>query len=361
MGQQTPPPPPSPYEDMGQQSRSSANKQKSGKRTGAIIASIVAVVVIVVCIVLFIVFGQGSNNDSTSYDYNYSDNEITQPDDSSGTDSSTGTDSGTTGGVGADDGELHDAFDSSVNYSADYDTYTYSGSAESIGSLTHKYDIDINVNYPVIVGDFENIDEINATIKDTAMAFVDNTFTKQESDSFYYKLLESSDENLGSDETGVLSDQVSYAITYNTDHFISICFSDQYLAGSVYSEFVELRTVNINLDTGEVYTFDDTLNMTEEIADAWISNMQEQDSTAIDVMGVEGTKELIMGETDEDFRAYHCMFVDGNGKVNVGITFWFSNDGAISRGWWDVTLDSSVLDPAIKDSSSTFWTLIPSQ
>ena len=41
--------------------------------------------------------------------------------------------------------------------------------------------------------------------------------------------------------------------------------------GSIFGEFENVRTVNVNLRTGEVYSFDDVLHMTDGIANQFVS------------------------------------------------------------------------------------------
>jgi hypothetical protein len=98
--------------------------------------------------------------------------------------------------------------------------------------------------------------------------------------------------------------------------------------------------------------------MTDDIVHEWISNLEAQSPSSIDVIGEDAAFNLVAGHTSETFRAKHCFFIDGNGKVNVSVSYWFSaDDGSLVRGWWDVTPSDDALNAAKK--SSSLWDLLP--
>lgn len=100
------------------------------------------------------------------------------------------------------------------------------------------------------------------------------------------------------------------------------------------------------------------LTTTDDIAHEWISNLEVQSPSSIDVMGEDAAFDLVAGHTGETFRAKYRFCIDGSGKVSVGVSHWFSaDDGSLVRGWWDVTPSDDALNAAKK--SSSLWSLLP--
>ncbi|WP_077597534.1 hypothetical protein [Olsenella urininfantis] len=127
--------------------------------------------------------------------------------------------------------------------------------------------------------------------------------------------------------------------------------------GSIFGEFENVRTVNVNLRTGEVYSFDDVLHMTDGIANQFVSTLARSSGDFTpSIFGRERIVAMLRGEDEQSWRVRPSVFVDGNGRVNVGVTFWFGKEGVgVPRGWWDITLTDGQLAEAHRDSS--FWGL----
>ena len=256
------------------------------------------------------------------------------------------------GGIDADDGELHDAWNKSVSYSYTEGEYSREG-IESIDYYNKTIGYDFDVEYPQLTGDIANLEEINKTIRDTAMAFVIATYENPTSES--REMLEAyAVEGYGVPKAvdAILESDVDYAISYNNEDFISICFSDEYSIGSWAGGFVSLRTVNVNLKTGEVYTLDDVLNINDEIAAAFIDNLAKYDGgNAEKTAGRDSFIGALQGKGSEADNVSTTFYIDGNGKVNFGATYRFASSESMARGWWDYTLTDDQLNAAKKDSS----------
>lgn len=261
------------------------------------------------------------------------------------------------GGVDADDGELHDAWDKSVSYSYTEAEFDKEG-LETIDFYNKVIAYDFDIEYPQLTGDIPNLETINKEIRDKAMRFVDATYTEPTSDA--RAMLEAySADAYGSSIAGVpnganaiLESDVDYAITYNNNDFISICFSDEYAIGSWYGESISLRTVNINLKTGEVYEIDDVLQLNDDIAEDFIQNLSKyDDGSAAAAAGEKSFVGAIQGKGTDAGNVTSTFFVDGNGKANLGVSYFLEGDDAVARGWWDYTLTDAQLEAAKKDSS----------
>lgn len=278
-----------------------------------------------------------------------------------------------TGDVSADDGELHDAWNENVGYSYASEAYRHT-EKESIAAYGSTVLTDFDVAYPQFHGGIANVDQVNETLRQTAMRFVSDSY---ESPTDYYRSVMASviEDGYGSGGKGgygaLLKNHVTYAISYNSDKLVSVCFSDHYFVGSIYGEFNALRTVNIDVGTGEIYALDDVLDVTDDIANSWIDVCVAQNGTDEDGDGQISADECLLtkiasreqlvqalkgqGELAQRFQT--TFFVDGNGKVNLGVTFWVSKDGSFIRGWQEMTVPDGELVIARRDS--TFWSLLP--
>jgi hypothetical protein len=270
-----------------------------------------------------------------------------------------------------DDGELHDGWNDDAGYTKTTQSYTYQASSEHVDHYDATFDIDFSVEYPQLSGDINNIDSINAQIRDTAMRYVNDTYLAYNADSGFVSLVKSAVSNNSASGFGSpngnyqLSDEVDYAVTYNSPDIISVSFNDHFIAGSYYGEYLFLRTININLKTGEVYTMDNSLSMTEQIAREWVDNTEshanENGTSAVSAYGADETVKVLTGNSEFSNRYQTALFIDQDGKANVAVTFWFGGGESqiIVRGWWDVTPSSEALAAAKKPS--TLWDVLPEQ
>ena len=269
-----------------------------------------------------------------------------------------------TGGPEADDGELHDARSLDVSYGFEDANWILSDT-ERVKAYGKK-DVTCNflVRYPQLTGRFEHLDEVNELLRACAMESV-HTYYEDPSD----ETVERVKEVVGDGEI-MLASEVSYAVSYNTEDFLSVMYSDVYYIGSEYAGFTQLRTVNVNLKTGETYELDDVLAVDDDIAGAFVDNLIAQTGTddnadgrlsgdecfTVRLAGRRALMDALQGKGELAPRVNTCFFVDGNGKVNLGATYWVSGDDGFVRGWWDVTLTDEQVRAARRDSS--FWELV---
>lgn len=270
-----------------------------------------------------------------------------------------------------DDGELHNGWDSSVSYELREERFTRKGE-EQLDAYGMSVTLDLDVSYPQLENAGEHTEELNALLRDTAMTFTEK-FVENPSDDAIELVKSVADTEgplsvLGSD--ALLSSYVTWAVTYNTEDFVSVSFSDDYCIGSYAGEYLRLRCVNMNLKTGETYTFDDVLTMNEAIAQQFVDTLALNNGTDLDGDGVISDDEsfsvaiigrdewvsALMGEGEFADRIALDVFVDEKGRANLGVTYWLGNDNGIVRGWWDTTLSDELLESAMKESS--FWDLL---
>lgn len=272
--------------------------------------------------------------------------------------------------VSDDDGELHNGWNDAVSYRVREGRDAESGIKSSADYGMHVA-VDFDVTYPQLLGDGEHIEEINEVLRDTALSFVNEYWEHPTKDAIerVKTSVEVSTLGVPEDADALLSSDVTWAVTYNNEDFISVSFSDSFCIGSFSGEYLRLRCVNANLKTGEVYTFDDVMRMDETIAarfvDTLLVNAGEDDNGdgqvtedecfSVSIIGRQAWIDALMGRGDYAHRVVPTFFVDEKGRVNLGVSYWLGNDNGIVRGWWDAYLTDEELEDARKDS--TFWTL----
>ena len=276
-------------------------------------------------------------------------------------------------------------------YSHTRHRYTHDG-AEQVDAYGLRLWTQFWVEYPQLSGDFEHLDEINRTIKDCAMETARDLYlnpTPAMIESVRLAAAELKDGSRASAHaampdsecTAMIGSVVSYAITYNNDTFISICFADNYTVGIPTNLCCRLRTVNINLQTGESYSLGDILTPNQDIADSFvdgytkhIKRLYEETEAYGDIRGKdkrlapedaigdlsrEEFKRALLGQDDGAGRLSVVFFVTKMGRVHLGFNFQ-GNMNEYSYGkWWEMMLTSKQVAATKKDSS--LWNLLPAR
>jgi hypothetical protein len=250
----------------------------------------------------------------------------------------------------------------------------------AISEVQHvdAYDMDIAcsfmIRYPVLENAGKHTDEINQLLQNTAKQTVRTYYEDPDQDTIerFRRLVAESGDFKPSNADALLSSTVDYAITYNNDRLLSVCFSDSYYLGSDAGGFIQLRTVNVDLRTGKVYELDDVLSVDRVVASSFVDNLlrtngedangdgriEDDECFTVKLVGREALVEALQGtgELAENGRVSTCLFVDGNGQPNLGANYWLSSDGGFVRGWWDVTISDAQLEDVRKESK--FWKLL---
>ena len=70
--------------------------------------------------------------------------------------------------------------------------------------------------------------------------------------------------------------EVGYKITYLSEELISVVYADHYFLGSAMAEYADLRTVIVNLKTGEAIKPEDTYKADEAMGKAFHDRLLKQ-------------------------------------------------------------------------------------
>lgn len=276
-------------------------------------------------------------------------------------------------------------------YSRTAHRYTHDG-GEQVDAYGLKLWTQFRVNYPQLSGDFEHLDEINRTIKDCAMEMTRDLYlspTPAMIETIRLAAAELKDGESASEHAAMPDNEcdamirsvVSYAITYNNDTFISICFDEDYNLGLPADPCRRLRTVNINLKTGESYSLGDVLTPNQDIADSFLDgyakrmerlygeakdNGASEDTAkrtvtgdAIGGLNREELERALLGQDDGMYRISTVFFVTKMGRVHLGFNFQWNTGGYSYGEWWEMLLSGKQVAATKKDSS--FWGLLPAR
>ena len=208
---------------------------------------------------------------------------------------------------------------------------------EEIGTIFLYFD----VNFPVVTGLEGGIEvEINQTLRDVAMETVNDIYLNPSEDMIESTL------NM---QDPYFSSFVTYTITYMDEHFMSVVFEDMYSLGD-YAFYWELRTVNINLTSGVVYSIDDVITMDDAFIEIWLERMRQQAPHTVILDEIPSSEFLNILEGNNDaFR--EALMVTGNG---IEIGFSYRQGNAVGWVMAPFTIDEIIL----YQSDSEFWELI---
>lgn len=248
------------------------------------------------------------------------------------------------------EGEEPSGIENIDDYKADDISYTLSDGSyrEQSGHGTNY--IEFNVSYPVISGlDSSKEDEINKIIQDCAMKTVDEIYTHPSE--------EMKERIIGSQNAALVS-LVEYKVCYQSNEFLSVVFNDECYKGTEYGG-IELRAVNINLKTGEVYDIKDIVEMKDSFMSAWLKSMKGEAPNAgfLDQVSLDDFKKVLEGDTF-DGRYSNVFFVDGDG-IEIGLSVFHHQDEQQENafyGWITAPFTYQEINRFKTDSS--FWNLV---
>ena len=176
-----------------------------------------------------------------------------------------------------------------------------------------KYRIALHVDYPVLSGLKQHGDEINQTIRDFAMQTEKAIYENPDPDG-RQKILEL-------DQVYVI-DEVEYKVTYATDDFISIVFNDASVFGEASDQKVQVRTLNMDLRSGEIYQLQDVFDLeNDDFLKAWEKSLKEEAGTVLGDklpdLNAETDREILSGQ-DKDYP--NAFFVDkAGGEIGLSL------------------------------------------
>ena len=222
-------------------------------------------------------------------------------------------------------------------------SYQIQDKAFSEEESTGKYKIKLSVHYPQLDGFENDQDKINKKIKDFALK-TERAIYETPNEAQKKKILEL--------ENVYVYNEVTYNVTYATDEFISIVFNDVSLLSDTDEDaVVQVRTLNLNLDTGDDYAAADVFGIDQaEFQKVWEESVRSEAGETLGPYLPEFSSEkdvaILTGKEDAYPPAY---FVDADG-VEIGFSI---SEKDKSRGW--VTGPVSKEEIVKYKTDSDFW------
>ena len=222
-------------------------------------------------------------------------------------------------------------------------SYQIQDKAFSEEESTGKYKIKLSVHYPQLDGFENDQDKINKKIKDFALK-TEKAIYETPDEAQKKKILEL--------ENVYVYNEVTYNVTYATDDFISIVFNDVSLLSDTDEDaVVQVRTLNLNLDTGDDYAAADVFSIDQaDFQKVWEESVRSEAGETLGPYLPEFSSEkdvaILTGKEDAYPPAY---FVDADG-VEIGFSI---SEKDKSRGW--VTGPVSKEEIVKYKTDSDFW------
>lgn len=226
-------------------------------------------------------------------------------------------------------------------YEIEEDYYTYTDDEKQ--SML----ISFNVQYPVLKGLDQAVeDKINAQIRECAMLTVDEIYNNP-SGEFKEKILETA--------SPILASVVNYKVCYANGQFISIVFEDMGAKGSQEDAYQHLRTLNIGLKDGRVYTVKDIVNLDDGFVEEWLEIMRDEagDVNFLAELDEEDMIKTLGGESiDGNYVAN--FFVDKDGvEIGYDLNYVSGDPADLKFVWVTAPFTFEQITPYEKDKE--FW------
>lgn len=311
------------------------------KKTATIIAVAVGIGMLLLVMAIAGVFVWGVFRNINEYHHNYYDypyEEFMPYEEWAEEEYWSEEDTGDLGGL-----EQIPAYEEDVSYQVEEETYNYLDTEK-----TTTY-IEFHVLYPQLSGEGRDYTKVNQTIKDCAMATVDEIYTHPD---------ETVKDKVVQAENPALVSNVAYKICYQSEHFISIAFQDNYAKGDADSYGGDLRTLNIGLDDGEVYEIKDVVTLDDKFMNQWLDVMRSEaeNDALLKELDLQEMKGILQGEIKEDiYKENFFVYEEG---IEIGFDFNYSENDEHDLGYMWVTapFDWDEIEPYKTDHK--FWDML---
>ena len=184
---------------------------------------------------------------------------------------------------------------------------------------------DFHVKFPQVKTKNRQLDKkVNETIAKYAMASVNTMYPK-------YPLSEDMNR-------GLLQSTVEYCITYQDDNYLCVAFDDHFFVGSVFLEFMDFRSVILDMKTGEKIKLTDICERNEEFLDELCKLITDIDTDMkYDAVGIDNLWNSWEPKNAlTRFQSYPILFSD---RWGIGVSYHYGDGKLISRGYEIYTSD----------------------
>ena len=153
----------------------------------------------------------------------------------------------------------------------------------------------------------------------------------------------------------ILASVVNYKVTYASEQFISIVFEDMGARGSQEDAYQHLRTLNIGLKDGKVYTVQDIVNLDGVFVEEWLDIMRDEagDVNFLAELDEESMLSTLGGKSiDGNYVAN--FFVDKDGvEIGYDLNYVSGDPADLKFAWVTAPFTFEEIKPYQKDKE--FW------
>lgn len=228
-----------------------------------------------------------------------------------------------------------------LSYEIEDEEYTYNEEE------TQTAQVNFYVRYPELDGlGGETEEKINTVIRDCAMQTVDE---------IYHNPTQEFKEKILGTESPMLTSYVNYKVTYASNDFICVMLEDMGTKGSSEEYYQDLRVLNINLKSGEIYQVKDIVNLDTDFLLTWIETMRSEagDEEFLSELTEEQMKSTLSGKSiNGNYKA--VFFVSENGiEIGYSLDYEAGDDNDLGYAW--VTAPFSFEEIQEYKTDSVFW------
>ena len=142
---------------------------------------------------------------------------------------------------------------------------------------------------------------------------------------------------------------------YANDRFVSIVFEDMGAAGGQEDAYQNLRTLNIGLKDGKVYTVKDIVNLDGRFIEEWLEGMRSeaQENNFLAELDEEDMIKTLGGESIDGNYAAN-FFVDKDGvEIGYDLNYVSGDPADLNFVWVTAPFTFEEIKPYQKDKE--FW------
>lgn len=211
--------------------------------------------------------------------------------------------------------------------------------------------VDFYVNYPSVTGlkDPDVEKKVNEFLETCAKKTVDEIY-EHPSEEIKERVLNAS--------VPTLVSYVNYKICYADESFLSIAFEDYCYKGSEEYYDLGFRTLNINLEDGNIYQVKDIVELSDAFLKKWQNGMKEEteNNRFLEELDYDTMKSALEGDSQEGVYEVN-FFVYAKG-IEIGFDLNYPDDSTYDLGYAWVTAPFAREDLLIYATDSTFWNVI---
>lgn len=151
---------------------------------------------------------------------------------------------------------------------------------------------------------------------------------------------------------GRCESNVSFEVTYCDENIFSVVFSDHYFVGSIFAEYIDYRSVVIDLNTGESFKLGAVIDADDDFAEKMYKQLLKKDEEWNERHGFDSSmmKQAIINGITDDSRYLAYLYITPEGELGIAFSYHYGTDGVIARGCIDLQASDGEIKNIKRDS-----------